>query len=136
MHTHNYQQTPNARRAPSRGPANSWQARAIAAYQRNQPDEATLRHELTAALHALTGQAVAGDAIIVDLTGRAATARLDGALFRWADGGLHLIRPCAHCGHGTFSSPPLRDAEELGFVLSAWRPLHEDCRPFEADDIH
>jgi hypothetical protein len=139
MHTADLttQQTTEAGRTPDPGPrSSSWQARAIAAYRLSQPDEAALRLKLAAAVHALTGRAIAPDAILVDLTGRAASARADGARFRWADGQLHLLRPCAHCGLGAFASPPLRSAAELGFALSDWQPLHDDCLAFEADEIN
>jgi hypothetical protein len=136
VQTQRSQQSPNTVTTPNPGPRSGWQARAIAAYRLEQPDEATLRLRLAAAVHNLTGRAVAPDAILVDLVGRAASARVDGVHFRWADGQLHLIRPCAHCSLGAFASQPLRHVEELGFVLGAWQPLHDDCRPFEADQFY
>jgi hypothetical protein len=123
-------------RKPDPRSGDSWQERAIAAYRLGQPDEAALRLKLAAAVYALTGRTVAPDAIFVDLVARAASAPVDGVLFRWADGQLHLLRPCAHCGLGAFASPPLQRAEDLGFALNSWRPLHDDCQPFEADAIY
>jgi hypothetical protein len=124
----------SAARTP--GPQTSWQAHAIAAYRLSRPDEAALHQRLAAAVHALTGRTVAPEAIVVDLMGRSASAPVDGMRFRWAGGQLRLLRPCAHCGLGAFASPPLGGAEDLGFALSGWQPLHDDCRPFEADTIY
>ena len=136
MQTHRDQQSPDTGSTPDpTGHSSSWQARAIAAYWLNQPDEAALRQKLAAAVQALTSRTVEPDAIYVDLMGRAASARVDGVHFRWADSQLLVIRPCAHCGLGAFANLPVRRAEELGLALADWQPLHDDCRPFEADAI-
>ena len=136
MYPHQQQPTANAARPLSIAPQHTgWQACAIAAHQRNQPDEAALRRQLAAAAHALTGSSVEDDAMVVDLPGRTAFALVDGVRFRWVHGELFVVRPCAHCGLGAFVSLPIHVAEELGFVLSDWKPLHDDCRPFEADEV-
>jgi hypothetical protein len=124
----------DAVRTPSHKPqSTSWQARAIAAHSREQLDAAALRLKLTTAVDTLTGRAVEAGAIFADPPGQVASAHVDGVLFRWADSQLVVIRPCAHCGLGAFASPPVGRAEELGYALSDWQPLHDDCRPFEAD---
>ncbi|NTU79503.1 MAG: hypothetical protein HGA45_08890 [Chloroflexales bacterium] len=134
MYTHQQQQTPDASRTPSPKPHRTdWQARAIAAYSREQLDAAALRLKLTTAVHTLTSRTVETGAIFADPLGQVASARVDGVLFRWADSQLVVIRPCAHCGLGTFTSPAVGRVADLGFALGAWQPLHDDCRPFEAD---
>jgi hypothetical protein len=136
VHTHHHQQTPDALRTPSFAHQHSnWQTRAIAAYHRCQPDETELRLKLTSAVQMLTSRTVETDAIVIDPAGRTASVRVDGVLFRWADNQLIVLRPCAYCGLGVFTSPPVRGAEELGFALGAWQPLHNDCQPSEADAI-
>jgi hypothetical protein len=136
VYTHQQQQTPGAVQRPGFTPQqSSWQTRAITAYHHSQPHEAALRQQLAAAVHALTGRSIDDAAIVVDLPGRTAFARIDGIHFRWANGELSVVRPCAHCGLGAFVSLPVQGAEELGFALSDWQPLHEDCRPFEADEV-
>lgn len=117
-----------------RQPRSPWHARAVAASRLRQSAAASLRRRFADALHALTGRAVAPAAIFVDQQGRA-TTRLDGALFRWQDGRAHLICTCAHCGTGAFTSPPLDSAAALGLALLVWRPLHDDCQPFDPDDF-
>lgn len=136
MYTHQYQQALAAAPTPSTAPRSTgWQTNAIAAHHRSQLDEAALRRKLAAAVHALTGRSVEHGAIVVDLPGRAAFARVDGVRVRWASDELFVVRPCAHCGLGAIASPPVRTTEELGFALGDWQPFHEDCRPFEADAI-
>ena len=41
---------------------------------------------------------------------------------------LTLVHACADCGSGEFESPPLRDAADVGYALSAWRPAHPNCQ--------
>lgn len=65
--------------------------------------------------------------------GRTASIRVDGVLFRWADSQLFVIRPCAYCGLGAFTSVAIHRLEELGFALGGWQPLHDDCQPVEGD---
>lgn len=113
----------------------SWQDRALAAYRLSLPDAPELRLKLAAAVYAVAGRAVETDAVLVDPEGRAAFARVDDVLFRWADGRLSILRPCAHCGLGTFVSRPLRSVDDLGFALGDWQPHHDECRPFEVDEL-
>lgn len=115
--------------------AGDWRTRVIQAYHRSRPDGVTLAGELVAALHQLTGRAPDPDTIVVDPAGPAAWGSVDGVRFRWNQGQLVTVRPCAHCGHGSFASQPLLTKQELGYALSVWQPLHTDCQPFIADDV-
>lgn len=136
MDTPHHQQWQDSSHIPA--PAHErggWQTRAIAAYQRSEPEAADLRLKLTVALQTLTGRSVAADAIVVNTASGMASVRCDNVLFRWADGQLFVIRPCSHCGLGAFTSPPVRSVAGLGFALGTWQPLHDDCQPFEADAI-
>lgn len=133
MQTYPTQQTRTIGQAPNLSVPRSWQTLAIAAYHRSQPDEAELRRKLAAAVETLTRCAIDPDAIVVDLEGRAASIHVDEVHFRWANSQVFVLRPCAYCGLGTFTSAPVASAEALGFALDGWEPLHDDCRPFEAD---
>jgi hypothetical protein len=59
---------------------------------------------------------------------RIATVVVDGTLFYSRREALTLVRACAYCGSGEFESPPLRDAADVGYALSAWRPAHPNCQ--------
>ena len=118
-------------------PGAEWQRRAIERYRRRRPDaEAALRVDIAARVARLTGHDVDPSTVVVDEQLQAALATIDGVPFRWDRTHLTVIRPCAHCGLGSFASPPIHDAGDLGYALSDWRPLHPDCQPFEPDDIH
>jgi hypothetical protein len=93
-----------------------------------------LAHELVAAVRRLAGRALDLDAIVVDAPGRAAWGSLDGVRLRWRRAQLAVVRPCAHCGHGAFASGPIGTMQDIFSAVGEWRPLHRDCRPFEADD--
>jgi hypothetical protein len=114
-------------------PALDWKAQAIAAYIR-QGREQPLRDLFVQQLHALTGRDVPAERVWVDASGRHASAAVDGSLFGSEHGQLVLMRPCVHCGTGTFASPPLKTQADLGYALAAWQPLHPDCTPH--DDIN
>jgi hypothetical protein len=113
----------------------AWQAWAVGKYERSLPGRrADLRTELAARILALTGRLVPPEKVHGDE--RAAAARVDGATFRLRRlGGLVLVRTCAYCGTGRFESPQITDAADLGYTLSAWRPLHEDCEDYSSEDL-
>jgi hypothetical protein len=112
-----------------------WQTVAIEEYERFWPiREADLRTDLSARMLALTGRLVSPEDIYTD--GQLAVAGVDGATFRLYQGGdLILVRTCSYCGTGHFESPKISKIPDLGYALSAWRPLHEDCEDFSAEDL-
>lgn len=111
-----------------------WQDRAIALYQRSRTSEMIrLSTELAARLHLLTGRTIAPDAVYVDPDVHTATVRVDGVVFRLRERDLVVIRPCAHCGIGSFASPPIASPADLGYALGAWQPLCPHCVPEDED---
>lgn len=118
-------------------PLTTWRTRAISAYQGSQPQMvAALAQHLLVAVRQITGHTIEAEAIIVDAQQQSALATLDGVRFRWSRAGLLLIRPCVHCGCGSFESQSLQNEQELGYALDGWQPRHHDCQPFEADDVY
>ena len=112
-----------------------WRVRAVAAWEASREATADhLRAELTSRLFALTSRDVPADAIYVNPTDQAAVTRLDGILFRLADGDLSIVRPCDHCGTGELTSRPLYTRSDLGYALSDWQPRHADCQLEDAPD--
>jgi hypothetical protein len=107
---------------------NAWMARAVAAYMQRY-DEANLRTTIARQVRLLTDRMPADEQIWVDSASRAASVAVDGMLFRFEQGQLTLMRPCAHCGVGLIASAPLRSEADLGHALAVWQPLHHDCRP-------
>jgi len=63
-----------------------------------------------------------------------AVAGVDDVTFRLHHSGLVLVRTCAHCGTGHFESPKSGNFSDLGYALSAWGPLHEDCECYSEED--
>jgi hypothetical protein len=113
----------------------TWQERAIKAYNATRHARAaTLRAELAHRLKALIGVSPAPDSFHVDLVSKAACVRFDGVLFRLVEDDLFIVRPCAHCGTGSFTGSPLRYLADVGRALSVWQPLHPDCVPDEQLD--
>ncbi|MGH3086059.1 MAG: hypothetical protein ACRDSJ_01920 [Rubrobacteraceae bacterium] len=113
-----------------------WRTRAVEEYERSVPARrAGLRTELAARLLALTGRWIPPDDVYADVEGRMAVANLDGDTFRLhRDGGLTLSRPCAYCGTGRFESPEINDPMDLGYALSIWKPMHEDCEDYDPSE--
>ena len=113
----------------------SWQDVAVRGYERSWPIEhADLRMDLSARIMALTGQRISSEDIYAD--GRLAVASVDGATFRLYYGGdLVLVRTCAYCSTGNFESSQIDDLSDLGYALSAWRPLHEDCEEYSSEEF-
>jgi aspartate 1-decarboxylase len=95
---------------------------------------ADLRTNLSAKILALTGQRISTQEIYTD--GHLAVAGVDGASFRlYYDGDLVLVRSCAYCGTGHFESPEIISLSDLGYAVSAWRPLHEDCEDYSSEEL-
>jgi hypothetical protein len=113
----------------------SWQDVAVRGYERSWPiKHADLRMDLSARIMALTGQRISSEDIYAD--GRLAVASVEGATFRLYYGGdLVLVRTCAYCSTGYFDSSQIDDLSDLGYALSAWRPLHEDCEEYSSEEF-
>jgi hypothetical protein len=113
----------------------AWRAAAIGKYERSWPiRRADLRTDLSARILALTGRQISPQEIYTD--GDLAVAGVDGATFRLYHGGrLVLVRACAYCGTGHFESPHIGSLPDLGYALSAWRPLHEDCEDYSPEEF-
>jgi len=45
------------------------------------------------------------------------------------------VRECAYCATDHFESPPIGNLSDLGYVLSAWEPLHEDCEEYLSEEF-
>ena len=63
-----------------------------------------------------------------------AMAVVDGVTFHLSARELAALRLCAHCETSCFKSPPIVSQSDLGDVLAAWQPYHEDCHPTDAPD--
>jgi len=102
----------------------SWQAAAVADYGRSWPiRNADLHMDLSARVLALTGRRISPQEFYTD--GHLAVVGVDGATFRLYHGGdLVLVRTCTYCSTGHFESPQIATLPDLGYALSAWRPLH------------
>ena len=93
-----------------------------------------LRWDLAARVLALTGRRISPEDVYAD--DRYAVVGVDGATFRlYRHGSLVLVRHCDYCGIGHFESPEIKDLADLGYALSAWLPLHEDCENHAAEDL-
>ncbi len=112
-----------------------WQAAAIGKYEGSWPiRHADLLTDLSARILALTERRISPGEIYTD--GYLAVAGVDGAMLRLYHGGdLVLVRACAYCGTGHFESPEIGSLSDLGYALSAWRPLHEDCEDYSSEDL-
>ena len=109
-----------------------WQTAVIGEFERSWPvRQADLRKDLSARILALTGRRIAAEKIYAD--GHMAVAGVDGVTFRLHHSRLVLARTCDYCGTGHFESPKIRNRSDLGYALSAWRPLHEDCEGYSED---
>jgi hypothetical protein len=112
----------------------SWQAAAVGEYEQSLPvRHADLRTQLAARILALTGQQISSEEIYSD--GCLAVAGVDGVTFRLHHDSLMQVRPCTYCGTGQFEGPKISSLSDLGYALSAWRPLHEDCEEYSAEDL-
>jgi hypothetical protein len=110
-----------------------WQAAAIGEYERSWPTRhADLRTELSARILTLTGRQILPQGIYTD--GHLAVAGVDGTTFRLYHGGdLVLVHVCSYCATGRFESQRIGELSDLGYALSAWRPLHEDCEDYSSE---
>jgi hypothetical protein len=112
-----------------------WQAAAVGDYEQSLPIRHTdLRTDLSARVLALTGQRISSQEIYTD--GHLAVAGVDGATFRLYHGGdLALVRACAYCATGHFESARIANLSDLGYALSAWKPLHGDCEDYSSEEL-
>ncbi len=112
-----------------------WQAAAVVEYERSWPiRHADLQTDLSVRIMALTGRQISSEEIYTD--GHLAVCGVDGATFRLYQGGdLVLVRACSYCATGHFESPRIGDLSDLGYAISAWRPLHEDCEDYPPEDL-
>ena len=112
-----------------------WQAEAVGDYEQSMPiRHADLRTDLSATILALTRERIFTQEIYTD--GHLAVASMDGATFRLYHGGdLVLVRSCAYCATGHFESPEITSLSDLGYALSAWGPLHEDCEDYSSEEL-
>jgi len=121
-----YSHTPTTQARPW---AADWRSRAIAIYQAGLDREITeARRVLAERLRALIEQPIAPEIVYIDSAERIATVVVDGTLFHSRCEDLTLVRACAYCGSGEFESPPLWDAADVGYALSAWHPAHPNCQ--------
>jgi hypothetical protein len=119
---------PEAARPPG------WKAAAIGEYERSWPTrQADLRTDLSARILALTRRHIFPEEIYTD--GHLAVADVDGITLRLHRRSLALVRTCAYCGTGRFESPKISNLADLGYALSAWKPLHEDCEVFSPEEL-
>ena len=113
----------------------AWRAQAIDDYMRSLPGRReTLQADLSARVFGLTGKCIPSEDRYAEEI--SASAGVDGATFRlYREGRLVLVRPCTHCGTGRFESPEIGSRTDLGYALSDWRPVHEDCEDFSSEDL-
>lgn len=116
--------------------AAGWKEQAVEGYQRSLSGRsADLRTELAARLLILTGRRIPPEDIYTGTDGRRASTSVDGLTFRLYDRRLVLVRSCAYCGTGRFESLEIGEPADLGYALSSWRPLHEDCDVYDSEDL-
>jgi len=116
--------------APAEAQTPRWQARTVGQYERSVPTRrAGLRTDLAARLLASTGRLLPLEKLYAERW--LAVASVGGETFRLYRHG-DLVRPCVYCGTDRFESPEITDPADLGYALSAWCPLHEDCETYDA----
>ena len=115
--------------------ATGWKEQAVEEYDRSLPGRnADLRTQFAARLLILTGRQIPPEDIYTDENGRLAATSVDHMMFRLYGRRLVLARSCAYCGIGRFESPEIGDLADLGYALSFWRPLHEDCEDHDSEE--
>ena len=113
----------------------SWREEAITAYRQIERERPlALRMDLATRVQALTGTPVAPDSVYVNREAGTATVAVAGCVFRLTQRELAILRPCAYCGTGQFTSPAIESLADLDYALIGWEPLHDDCQPTDADD--
>ena len=111
-----------------------WRAAAVGEYEQSLPSRhADLRTQLVARILTLTGRQISPEEIYAD--GSLAVAGVDDVTFRLHHQSLILVRTCTYCSTGQFESPKISSLSDLGYALSAWSPLHEDCEDYSAEDL-
>ncbi len=112
-----------------------WQIEALEEYEESLiPLEVRLRHDLAARVLALTGHRVAPDAIYADAVSQVAVTTVDGIIFKLVKENLVILRSCVQCGCCQFTSMPITNKAELGYVLGEWEPRCLSCQ--EEDSIY
>ena len=115
--------------------ATGWREQAVEEYGQPLPGRsADLRTQPAARLLILTGRRISPEGIYTDTNGRLAATSVDHMVFRLYGRRLVLARSCAYCGIGRFESPEIADLADLGYALSSWRPLHEDCEDHDSEE--
>ncbi len=115
--------------------ATGWKEQAVEEYWRSLPGRrADLTAQLATRLLILTGRRIPPEDIYTDTNGRLAATSVDHMMFRLFGRRLVLARSCAYCGIGRFESPEIGDLADLGYALSSWRPLHEDCEDHDSEE--
>ncbi len=106
-----------------------WQIEALEEYEESLiPLEVRLRHDLAARVLALTGHRVAPDAIYADAISQVAVTTVDGIIFKMLKENLVILRSCVQCGCCQFTSMPITNKAELGYVLGEWEPRCPSCQ--------
>ncbi len=98
--------------------------RAVFADQARRPADGTRRTE--------PGAHISSEDIYANAS--LAVASVDGVTFRLHHRSLVLVHMCAYCWTGHFESPKISSLSDLGYALSAWRPLHEDCEDYSSEE--
>lgn len=107
-----------------------WQVEAVEEYEESlQPLETRLRGEMACRVVSLTGQALAPEQVYVDPRSQVAVAKVDGLVFKLLRRNLVITRPCVQCNTGQYTSPPLSNRAELGYMLTDWEPRCATCVP-------
>jgi hypothetical protein len=129
LHPINGQTAPRTRLLLSSRPL-TWQGRAVQNYpQTERGEQAGLRADMAARIAALTERTIALESIYIDYATQTATVAVDGFVFQQRRDELVLLRHCDECGIGRFTSPPIHTLADLGYALSAWEPLCQQCQP-------
>jgi hypothetical protein len=96
---------------------------------------AQLRTDLATRALGLAGRPLPLEGIYGDTDGWLAVVGVAGETYRlYHQGGLVLVRPCAYCVTSSFESPEISDRVDLGYALSAWRPLHDASEDYDASE--
>jgi|GEM_PF-4859743 len=112
-----------------------WREQAIQTYTSTRTlRTVTLQAELARRIKELAGYYPAPKMVYADADTQFATYFMDGTLFRLERENLTIVRSCAYCGTGQFSSPTINDIADLGYALAVWQPLHDDCWPEDLAD--
>ncbi len=128
-----YQEAPQRTTGVAQRP--SWREEAVAARRQSERTRPlAMRAELAARVQALTDSVVPPDSIQVDRQGSVAIVAVDGLVFQLQQHRLSVVRPCAYCGTGQFTSPAITSPDDLGYAITDWDPRHDDCQETDEAD--